>query len=91
MAELHFLGAAGTVTGSCFLLNTGDCQLLVDCGLFQGKKEIRKCNYEPFSFSPTDIDYVILTHSHIDHSGLLPRLVKRDLRVRLSPLVPALI
>ncbi|HHV08199.1 MAG TPA: MBL fold metallo-hydrolase [Firmicutes bacterium] len=89
MAELHFLGAAGTVTGSCFLLNTGDCQLLVDCGLFQGKKEIRKCNYEPFSFSPTDIDYVILTHSHIDHSGLLPRLVKEGFKGKIIATRPS--
>jgi metallo-beta-lactamase family protein len=78
MIPLHisFHGAAGTVTGSCYRLDLGDRHILVDCGMFQGDKTIKQLNYQPWPFNPRDIDAVILTHAHIDHSGLLPRLAK---------------
>ena len=76
MAELTFLGATGTVTGSRFLLNTDRHKLLVDCGMFQGRKENRLRNWQEFPINPSEIDKVLLTHAHIDHSGYLPRLYK---------------
>ena len=72
--RLEFLGAARTVTGSCFLLETEDCKFLVDCGLFQGARRIRELNYEEFPFAPAEIEFVLLTHAHVDHCGLLPKL-----------------
>lgn len=72
--KLTFCGAASEVTGSCFWFEAGPHQFLVDCGLFQGGREARSRNLEPFAFDPPRIDFVILTHAHLDHSGLLPRL-----------------
>ena len=77
MTTLTFCGAAGTVTGSCSLLDTGTHRFLVDCGLFQGSKTTQELNYKDFPFDPGSIDFLILTHAHIDHSGLLPKLVRR--------------
>ncbi len=71
---LHFHGAAGTVTGSCYRVVHAGGQFLVDCGMFQGNKTVRDLNYKPFPFDPRQIDYLLLTHAHIDHAGLLPRL-----------------
>jgi metallo-beta-lactamase family protein len=76
---LTFLGAARTVTGSRYLLRTGGAQVLVDCGLFQDRG-LRGRNWEPFPVPPRDIDAVILTHAHVDHCGLLPRLVREGYR-----------
>src|SRR5262245_60324359 len=72
---LQFLGAARTVTGSRFLVEAGDTRILVDCGLFQGLKELRERNWQPLPVEPASIDHVVLTHAHIDHIGYLPRLV----------------
>jgi metallo-beta-lactamase family protein len=76
MAKLHFWGAAGTVTGSKYLLEVNGSRLLVDCGLFQGLKELRLRNWEDLPLNPASINWVALTHAHIDHSGYLPRLVR---------------
>jgi metallo-beta-lactamase family protein len=75
-ATLTFLGGAGTVTGSKYLLDTGGARILIDCGLFQGFKQLRLRNWHPFPVDPASIDAVILTHAHIDHTGYLPLLVK---------------
>jgi len=74
--QLEFLGAAETVSGSCFLLRFGTYQVLVDCGMFHGPRELKERNYGSFPFNPREIDAVILTHAHIDHSGLIPKLAK---------------
>ncbi len=80
MTTLAFHGAAGTVTGSRFLVDSGKARILVDCGQFQGLKELRLKNWDEPPFDPRSIDAVILTHAHIDHSGMLPRLVKQGFR-----------
>jgi len=76
MAKITFYGGVGTVTGSKYLLEHNDRRVLVDCGLFQGHKELRERNWQDPPFSPAEIDAVIITHAHIDHTGYLPRLVK---------------
>ena len=80
---LTFLGAAGTVTGSKHLLEVDGRRLLVDCGLFQGVKELRLRNWAPLPIDPASIDAVILTHAHLDHCGYLPRLVSAGFRGRI--------
>jgi metallo-beta-lactamase family protein len=82
MTTLTFLGAAQTVTGSKYLLETGGRRILVDCGLFQGLKELRERNWQPLPVDPKDIDAVIFTHAHIDHTGYLPRLVSEGFKRR---------
>jgi metallo-beta-lactamase family protein len=77
---LHFHGAAGTVTGSCYRIEHAKWQFLVDCGLFQGNRTVRDLNYKPFPFDPTAIDFLLLTHAHIDHAGLIPKLYRSRYR-----------
>lgn len=77
---LSFLGGAGTVTGSKYLVDTGRHRILVDCGLFQGYKQLRERNWAKFPVPPGNIDAVILTHAHLDHSGYLPALVRDGFR-----------
>jgi len=72
--RISFLGAAKTVTGSCFHIETDTCSFLVDCGMFQGSSADEARNHDPFPFNPADLDFVILTHAHVDHSGRLPKL-----------------
>ncbi len=78
--KLSFLGAAGTVTGSKYLIEHGKQRLLVDCGLFQGYKNLRQRNWLPMPFEPASLDAVVLTHAHLDHSGLLPLLIRDGFR-----------
>ena len=80
MASIRFLGAAGTVTGSRFLVQSGSVRVLVDAGLFQGPKELRLRNRAPWPVPPASIDAVVLTHAHLDHTGALPLLVKSGFR-----------
>lgn len=74
--KLTFLGATGTVTGSKYLLNCGSKRILIDCGLFQGLKQLRLKNWAELPINPRDVDVVVLTHAHIDHTGYLPLFVK---------------
>ena len=76
MIQLSFHGAAETVTGSKYLLQAGDARVLIDCGLFQGLKDLRQRNWQHLPFAPAEVDSVVLTHAHIDHVGYLPRFVK---------------
>ena len=80
MTRLQFLGATGTVTGSRFFLRHGKGSTLVDCGLFQGPRAIRDRNWEPFPIKTEEIDRLVLTHAHIDHTGFLPRLAREGYR-----------
>lgn len=82
-ASLQFLGATGTVTGSRYLVRAGALTILVDCGLFQGYKQLRDRNRAPFPVPPATIDAVVLTHAHLDHAGYLPALVRDGFRGRV--------
>ena len=83
MLTLTSLGGAGTVTGSKHLLTNGDNRILIDCGLFQGLKNLRELNWEPLPIAPSSIDAVVLTHAHLDHSGYLPKLVRDGFKGRI--------
>ena len=72
--KISFLGAAKTVTGSCFLIETDTCKFVVDCGMYQGSNAEEALNHEPFPFHPGELDFALLTHAHIDHSGRIPKL-----------------
>lgn len=81
--HITFLGAARMVTGSCYYLESEQAKFLVDCGLFQGSSEERNLNNRSFPFHPGDLDFVLLTHAHIDHSGYLPKLCQQGFRGRI--------
>jgi metallo-beta-lactamase family protein len=83
MPELTFLGAAQTVTGSKHLLTVNGARMLVDCGMFQGSKDLRQRNWAPFAFDPAGLGAVVLTHAHIDHCGMLPKLAASGFRGRI--------
>ena len=74
--KISFLGAAKLVTGSNYLIETKNCKFVMECGMFQGSKSIGRLNYQPFTYNPGDIDFMLLSHAHIDHSGRIPKLVK---------------
>ncbi len=80
---LTFLGAVGTTTGSCYLLQAGKEKILVDCGLFKGKKNLRLNNWTPFPIPPAELDAVVLTQSRLENSGYLPRLVKQGFKGKI--------
>lgn len=88
--RVHFLGASGTVTGSKFLLETSESTVLVDCGMFQGIKELREQNWAFLPIDVAKIDVVLLTHGHLDHTGYLPRLVKQGFRGNIIGTPPTL-
>src|SRR5512133_779911 len=75
--DLQFLGATDTVTGSKYLLRSDGSSVLVDCGLFQGYKQLRLRNWQPLPLPSIDVDAVVLTHAHIDHSGYVPLLARQ--------------
>ena len=88
--KIHFLGAANTVTGSKYVLETSEMTIMIDCGVFQGIKELREKNWDPLPFDPLKIDIVLLTHAHLDHTGYLPRLVKDGFRGKIIGTAPTL-
>ncbi|MEP5516035.1 MAG: MBL fold metallo-hydrolase, partial [Bauldia litoralis] len=88
--KITFRGGAGTVTGSCYLVEHDGGRFLIDCGMFQGNKTIRELNYAPFPFDPATVDYLLLTHAHIDHSGLIPKLTRHGFAGPIHATAPTL-
>ena len=78
--KVKFMGAARAVTGSCYIIETDKARFAVDCGMHQGSTEIEKRNWDVDIYEPAQIDFFLITHAHIDHSGLLPRLVQKGFR-----------
>ncbi len=88
--KIHFLGAAGTVTGSKFYIETPQKNILIDCGMFQGVKELRELNWKDLPVEVSKIDTVLLTHGHLDHTGYLPRLLKEGFQGEILATAPTL-
>lgn len=88
--KIHFLGASGTVTGSKFHIETTELNLMIDCGMFQGLKELRQSNWTPLPIDASKLDVVLLTHGHLDHTGYLPRLIKEGFYGKILGTPPTL-
>ncbi len=88
--KIHFFGASGTVTGSKFVIETSEGNLMVDCGMFQGVKELRKQNWDPIPFDVSTVDTILLTHGHLDHTGYLPRLLKQGFTGKIIGTAPTM-
>jgi metallo-beta-lactamase family protein len=88
--KIHFLGASGTVTGSKFYIETPEINVMVDCGMFQGLKELRQFNWQPLPIDVSEMDVVLLTHGHLDHTGYLPRLTKAGFKGKIIGTAPTL-
>ena len=86
--KLSFYGAVRMVTGSNYLLEVNDKKILIDCGLFQGPKRIEEKNYEPFPYEVKDIDFVLITHAHLDHTGRLPKLLNSGFKGKIFATPP---
>ena len=86
--KIKCMGAARTVTGSCFVIETGKSRFAIDCGMHQGSAEIEKRNWDLSAYRPEEIDFFLMTHAHIDHSGLLPRMVRERFRGRIYATPP---
>lgn len=90
IAKVHFLGGAETVTGSKFLIEAFNHKIMIDCGMFQGKKELRELNWKNIAIKANEIDIILLTHGHLDHVGYLPRLVKQGFKGKIIATLPTL-
>ncbi len=90
MVQIRFLGAARTVTGSKFHISLGDFAVMVDCGMFQGLKELREQNWKPLSVDVPAVNYILLTHGHLDHVGYLPRMLQQGFKGRVLGTAPTL-
>lgn len=88
--KIKFLGGAGTVTGSKFYVETPEQNFLIDCGMFQGLKELRQMNWQPLPIEVSRIDYILLTHGHLDHTGYLPRLISEGFKAKIIGTPPTL-
>ena len=81
--KIKFLGADHEVTGSCHYVEVGEKKFLVDCGMWQGRKELEEENFDEFDFNPAEIDFMLLTHAHIDHSGRIPKLYNEGFKNKI--------
>jgi metallo-beta-lactamase family protein len=88
--KLYFYGGAGIVTGVNYLLETSQSKILIDCGLFQGGRAMEKKNYEAFPYQPKEIDFVLITHAHLDHIGRLPKLIEDGFRGQIFATAPTI-
>ncbi|MEI6314865.1 MAG: MBL fold metallo-hydrolase, partial [Syntrophus sp. (in: bacteria)] len=88
--KVKFMGAARTVTGSCFIMETGGHRFAIDCGMHQGNGEIERRNWETKIYDAAKIECILMTHAHIDHAGLLPRIVKEGFRGAIYATPPTL-